>query len=474
MSLHKPRRALISVSDKRGLIDLAKNLIASQIEIIASDGTAEALRASGIPVTNVSEITGFPEILSGKVKTLHPAIHGAILAGNDEFGNLEKLAIDPIEIVIVNFYNPDFFDIGGPALVRAAAKNHQRVSIITSPDQYPDLCESLNGEISATKRREWARAAIAMTARYDLEILKNLGDELRYGENPHQRGWVSGSSSLGSAQLLQGKAMSYNNYLDSDFGLRALSLFAQPAVVIVKHGIPSGLACDQSIESAFDKALACDPISAFGGVIVANRELDGSLARKISQSFFEVIVAPGFSDAARLELGAKKNLRLIDIGIDHSLSSPIVNVREISGGYLFQERDHEIDKDDPASWILVSGPAIEDFTDLQCAWRTVQNVRSNAIVIASHQATVGIGSGQVSRVDAARIAVMRAGDRARNAVAASDAFFPFPDGLQVLIDAGVKAVVQPGGSARDSEVIDVAKKAGITMYFTGTRHFSHN
>lgn len=475
MSTHKPTRALISVSDKNGLLELARDLHEAKFEIIASDGTAENLRSAGIPVTQVSEITGFPEILGGKVKTLHPKIHGAILASESESSELEKLGITPIDIVIVNFYNPDFFDIGGPAIVRAAAKNHKRVSIITSPDQYDELREALKTGISPAMRREWARDAIAMTARYDLEILKNLGEELRYGENPHQRGWISGDKGLVTAPLLQGKAMSYNNYLDSDAGLRAISVFNQPTVAIIKHGIPAGLASGESIDLAFEKALRCDPLSAFGGVIVANSEITTSLAQSISESFYEVIVAPGYSSGALELFSSKKNLRLIELSDDHKIveERPGFSVKEIVGGFLFQDHDYESNSDNPRSWTLVAGAEVSNRSDLHFAWRAVRSVRSNTIVIASNQSTIGIGSGQVNRVDAARIAVARAGDSARGAVAASDAFFPFPDGLQVLIDAGITAVVQPGGSLRDAEVIDLANRSGITMYLTGTRHFSH-
>ena len=474
MSLHKSRRALISVSDKSGLIELARDLISAGIEIIASDGTAESLRISGIRVTNVSEVTGHPEILGGKVKTLHPKIHGAILASDEQFPELEREGITPIDIVIVNFYSPDFFDIGGPALVRAAAKNHSRVSIITNPTQYDDLRKSLLDGASLEKRREWARAAITLTAGYDLDILKDLGEELRYGENPHQRGWIGGSSALSSAHILQGKTMSYNNYLDSDFGLRAVSSFERPTVAIIKHGIPSGLASNDSLEGAFEKAQACDPLSAFGGVIVANREIDRNLARKIHQSFFEIVIAPDFSDDAREVFAEKRNLRLIVLDSSEIYRELRLEVRQILGGFLFQERDRETHSDEPSSWKLVSGNPMNDLSELHFAWRAVQCVRSNAIVIASQESTIGIGSGQVSRVDAARIAVMRAGVKTAGSVAASDAFFPFPDGLQILIDAGVRAVVHPGGSARDSEVIALAQRAGIRMYLTGTRHFSHN
>ena len=472
MQHRKVKRALLSVSNKSGLLDLASKLVENGVDIIASDGTAAFLRESKISVRTVTEVTGSPEMLGGRVKTLHPLIHGAILASDQDSEEVARLGIGLIDLVVINFYPSDFFDIGGPALVRAAAKNYERVAIITSTDQYVELTQSLEPGSDVTRRKRWARCAIEMTAKYDLEILRGLGTELRYGENPHQRGWVSGSGGLAAAPLLQGKAMSYNNYLDADSALNVLRDFEPPSVAIVKHGIPAGIACADSIESAFENALACDPISAFGGVIASNRIITYGMASAISQSFFEVIVAPDFEGEAREVLATKKNLRLISL--PDAKKKPEIHAKAIDGGFIFQTRDDEGVGDDPKTWTLVSGQHMSDLEQLLFAWRAVRTVRSNAVVICQNFATVGIGSGQVNRLDAARIAVTRAEKRAIGACAASDAFFPFVDGLKLLIDAGVKAVVQPGGSVRDDEVIEIARSAGITMYLTGTRHFSHN
>ena len=472
MQHRKVKRALLSVSNKSGLLDLASKLVENGVEIIASDGTAAFLRESKISVRTVTEVTGSPEMLGGRVKTLHPLIHGAILASDHDGEEVARLGIGLIDLVVINFYPSDFFDIGGPALVRAAAKNYERVSIITGPDQYLELTQSLEQGSDVTSRKRWARRAIEMTAKYDLEILRDLGSELRYGENPHQRGWVSGSGGLAEAPLLQGKAMSYNNYLDADSALNVLRDFELPSVVIIKHGIPAGIASADSIESAFEAALACDPVSAFGGVIASNRIITQGMASAISESFFEVIVAPDFESKAQEVLAAKKSLRLI--ALPDWKKKPEIQSRGIDGGFIFQTMDDIVLGDDPKTWTLVSGQPMSDLEQLHFAWRAVRAVRSNAIVISQDLATVGIGSGQVNRMDAAQIAVMRAGNRAKGACAASDAFFPFADGLQILIDAGVKAVVQPGGSVRDDEVIEIARSAGITMYLTGTRHFSHN
>jgi phosphoribosylaminoimidazolecarboxamide formyltransferase/IMP cyclohydrolase len=465
-------RALISVSDKSGIIELAGDLYRQGVEIVASDGTAATLRGAGISARAVSEITGSPELLGGKVKTLHPTIHAAVLASESELKELAQVGIEPIDLVIVNLYTPEFFDIGGPALIRAAAKNYARVTVVTSPEQYPELRQLLESGSTEADRKRFAEKAITLTAEYDLAILKNLGRELRYGENPHQRGWISGSSGLAGAEVLQGKAISFNNYLDANAGLKIIRSLTQPSIAIIKHGIPSGVASAASIESAWELALKSDPLSAFGGVIVANRAITGELAQVINQSFFEQILAPEFSEQARKTFSEKKNLRLI--ALQDAEPSSRVEMRAIDGGFLLQEPDRGSELDLSEHWKLVSGAPLTNFDDALFAWKISQSVRSNAIVVAKQQATVGIGSGQVNRVDAARLATTRAGQRAIGSVAASDAFFPFADGLQILIDAGVSAVVQPGGSVRDDEVIALAQSAGITMYFTGIRHFSHN
>lgn len=475
MQRNKFSRALISVTDKTGISELAEELVAAGVEIIASDGTAAHLSHSGIKVRTVSEVTGYPELLGGKVKTLHPVIHAAILAKEDEFEQLKNQGILPIDLVIINLYPAESFDIGGPALIRAAAKNRSRVSIITSVDQYQELRNAITLGTTLDQREKWAQKAILSTAAYDLEIARERGTELRYGENPHQRGWISGRTGLAAAPLLQGKAMSFNNYLDADAGIRATALFSEPTIAIIKHAIPAGIASASKLSEALSAAIACDPISCFGGVVVANRNVTREEAAIITESFFEVLIAPTVDNDALEILGAKKNLRVLALGNNVNIANEQeIEERLIDGGFIFQDRDAESSHDHPENWTLVSGKALVDRESLLFAWRAVRCVRSNAIVICKGRATVGIGSGQVNRVDAARIALSRAGERASQGIAASDAFFPFSDGLQLLIDAGVTTVIQPGGSVRDGEVIDLARAAGITMYLTGVRHFSHN
>lgn len=476
MSRKRISRALISVTNKDGVIELAEALVRSGVEIIASDGTAAHLNSAGITVKTISQVTGFPEILEGRVKTLHPLIHAAILADTENpshRADLASHAITPIDLVIVNLYEPSFFDIGGPALIRAAAKNHKHVLVITDPTQYPWLMHEMSHGFDESQRRGSARRAIELTARYDLGILREMSDLLRYGENPHQRGWVAGSGELASSIPLQGKAMSYNNFLDADVALKSIAPFESPVAVIIKHGIPSGIAQSSRINEAFASALASDQLSAFGGVLAVNREFDETLALQVTKYFFEVIVAPRFTDGARRVLIEKKNLRLLEVAPTQS-STP--HVREIAGGFLFQDPDTDtLESDSPTHWRLVAGKAApnELINDLAFSWRAIRSIRSNAILIAKDCASIGIGAGQVSRVDAARHAIDRAGARARGAVAASDAFFPFADGIRELAAAGISAIVQPGGSLRDGEVIEAAEAAGMTMYFTGDRHFSH-
>lgn len=469
-------RALISVTDKAGIIEVAKALIANKVEIIASDGSAAVLRSAEIPVKTISEVTGFPEILQGRVKTLHPLIHGAILADSSDSAHradLKKFGIEPIDLVIVNLYEPSFFDIGGPALIRAAAKNHAHVLVITSTAQYGPLIDGLHNGFDEKFRLDAARLAIETTARYDLAILRDLGEQLRYGENPHQRAWIAGQIGLAAARSIQGKAMSYNNYLDLDAALKCLSSFADPTAVIIKHGIPTGIATQAQIADSYAAALQADELSAFGGVVGLNRAVDTSLASSLSETFFEVICAPHFTESAREILQQKKNLRLIELSPEENKE---IALREIDGGFLFQEPDtRKLESDSAASWRLVAGNAVtpETLRDLEFAWRAIRSIRSNAILLAKDGSSVGIGAGQVNRLDAALQAIGRAGSKAHGAVAASDAFFPFSDGPIALAQAGIIAIVQPGGSVRDQDIIDAVASAGMSMYFTGDRHFSH-
>lgn len=517
MSEHIPiRRALISVYDKSGLIDLARGLHAGGVEIISTGSTAAQIAAAGISVTPVEEVTGFPECLDGRVKTLHPRIHAGILADRrlpEHVEQLRELEVQPFDLVVVNLYpfadtvasGADFdacveqIDIGGPAMVRAAAKNHPSVAVVVSPDSYSQVLDAVaHGGFTLTQRRALAAQAFQHTASYDVAVATWLGEqledndftgatyqrqaELRYGENPHQSAalFTDGSGTgLAAAKQLHGKEMSYNNYVDADAAWRAAHDHDRPAVAIIKHANPCGIAVGETIAQAHAGAHSCDPVSAFGGVIAANREIDGQTARQIHGIFTEVVVAPGFTDEAIEVLSTKKNLRLLVV----TPAQEKLEERPISGGLLVQARDEiTAPGDDSATWTLAAGEAADEATmaDLEFAWRAVRAVKSNAILLAADGASVGVGMGQVNRVDSARLAVERANtlaadsvQRAAGSVASSDAFFPFADGLEILIDAGVKAVVQPGGSVRDEEVIAAAQEAGVTMYFTGTRHFFH-
>jgi len=513
------RRALLSVSDKTGLVALAAALHAAGVALVSTGGSARAIAEAGLPVTPVEEVTGFPECLDGRVKTLHPSIHGGLLADTRLPSHTQQIAdlgITPFELVVVNLYPfretvasgagfddcVEQIDIGGPAMIRAAAKNHPSVAVVVDPTRYPDIEQALGaGGFSLSERTALAAAAFAHTAAYDVAVASYLNgviapddgwpewtgatwekaSPLRYGENPHQqaalyRHWRPG---LASAVQLHGKEMSYNNYVDVDAAWRAASDFTDPAVAIIKHANPCGIAAiaggaDDAVTLAHQRAHACDPVSAFGGVIAVNRQVTAELAEQIADVFTEVLLAPGFADDAVRILTRKKNIRLLVMPAD-SASDP-AEFKAISGGLLVQLRD-KIDApgDDPASWTLAAGPAVDDvvLADLNFAWRACRSVKSNAILLAKDGASVGIGMGQVNRVDSARLAVERAGDRAVDSVAASDAFFPFADGLEILLAAGVRAVVQPGGSVRDPEVIAAAEAAGVSMYLTGTRHFFH-
>jgi phosphoribosylaminoimidazolecarboxamide formyltransferase/IMP cyclohydrolase len=509
------RRALVSVYDKTGLLELATALAAAGVEIVSTGSTAKLIADAGHAVTEVSELTGFPESLDGRVKTLHPAVHAGLLADLRLESHAEQLAalgIEAFQLVVSNLYpfsetvasgaEPDAvveqIDIGGPSMVRGAAKNHANVAIVTSPAQYPDLLDALRaGGTSLAQRRELALAAFRHTASYDVAVASWLGaviapdDEgtgfpgwvgetwqrqslLRYGENSHQRAALYGSvtgGGIAQATQLGGKEMSYNNYVDADAALRAAYDLETPAVAIIKHANPCGIATASTIAEAHAAAHACDPVSAYGGVIAANRPITREAAESIAPIFTEVVVAPSFDPEALEILQAKKNLRLLQLPADYARSG--TELRQISGGVLLQTADAQFA---PAlQWKLVAGTAADAVTlaDLEFAWRACRSVKSNAILLASSGASVGVGMGQVNRVDSCKLAVERAGSRAAGSVAASDAFFPFADGAQILIDAGVKAIVQPGGSIRDEEVIAAAAAAGVTMYFTEERHFFH-
>ena len=503
------RRALISVTDKSGIVELARALNQSNYEIVATTGTAKGLRAAGIEAREISEITGVGELASGRVKTLHPHIFAGILATGSERESLfsggatgegsgEGGAIAPIDIVVVNLYrfdvdqinvdqiDVDQIDIGGVSLIRAAAKNFEDVTLLSSPSQYGELIESLPMGLDSERRRELAGIGFALTARYDLEIARAFANgssttgALRYGENPHQSASLlsdgSGIAGAKNRSHRNAKALSYNNYLDADAAWQAVWDHGDEdaIVAIIKHSNPCGIAKAKSPRAAFRKALECDPASSYGGVVASNRAIDIDLAKDLSEIFLEVIVAPSFTEEALAQLQRRESLRLIEMGIDSADRRSLRDGAFISGGILLQERD-EIASESPLDWELVAGSPVSDdvMRDLLFAWRSVRSVKSNAIVIAKDEATVGIGMGQVSRVDAARLAVMRGGDRVRAAVAASDAFFPFADGAMELASAGVVAIVQPGGSKRDNEVIEAISAAGVSMYFTHRRHFSH-
>ncbi len=516
------RRALVSVSDKTGLVELARDLHAAGVEIVSTGSTAAMVETAGVPVVRVETLTGFPECLDGRVKTLHPRVHAGLLGDPDRpahAAQLAELGIATFDLLVCNLYPfretvaagaglhecVEQIDIGGPAMVRAAAKNHAAVAVVTSPEDYPLVRRALaEGGFTLAERRRLAARAFALTAEYDLAVASwaaqtlappeadeagvawpsflgtaaHLVEVLRYGENPHQAAALyadpGGPSGLAGARQLSGKAMSYNNYVDADAAWRTVHDFDEPCVAVVKHANPCGVAVGADVAEAHRRAHACDPVSAFGGVIAANRPVSMEMARQVAEIFTEVIVAPGYEEGAVEVLAGRKGLRILEAPPRAAESREL---RRISGGVLVQTPDRlDAAGDDPATWTLVAGePADPDtLADLVFAWRACRSVKSNAILLAAGGATVGIGMGQVNRVDAARLAVQRAGaERARGAVAASDAFFPFPDGLQVLIDAGVRAVVQPGGSVRDTEVTAVAAEAGITMYLTGARHFHH-
>jgi phosphoribosylaminoimidazolecarboxamide formyltransferase / IMP cyclohydrolase len=563
------RRALLSVYDKTGLVELAKALHEAGAEIVSTGTTARTVEQAGIPVTKVEDLTGFPEALGGRVKTLHPRVHAGLLADSmnpDHSQQLIDLGIAPFQLLVSNLYPfeqtvasgaddgeiIEQIDIGGPAMVRAAAKNHGSVAVVTSPAQYGDVVTAIadNG-FTMEQRRRLAAQAYAHTAAYDAavsswfaasyapdEIARETGwpdliaqvwtrsDALRYGENPHQkaaiykalsaRGTTPGApavavertrsqkprpyqvrstatdpdlavssadtgnvtdSGIANAEVLHGKAMSYNNYVDADSARRAAYDFAEPCVAIIKHSNPCGIAIGTNIATAHAKALACDPLSAYGGVVAANSAVTDAMAEQITEGFAEVVIAPDFDPAAvDILTGRWKNIRLLRCAPPPRSGSADFEFRPVTGGMLAQTWDRvDAPGDDPANWELKTGEAADAATlaDLAFAWRACRAVKSNAILLAAGGASVGVGMGQVNRVDSARLAVARAGNRAVGSVASSDAYFPFPDGFEILAEAGVRAVAEPGGSIRDDGVIEAARAAGVTLYFTGVRHFYH-
>lgn len=510
------RRALVSVYDKTGLEELAQGLHAAGVQLVSTGSTAGKIAAAGVPVTKVEELTGFPECLDGRVKTLHPKVHAGILADlrlEDHQRQLADLGVEPFDLVIVNLYpfqqtvasgaSPDEcveqIDIGGPSMVRAAAKNHPSVAVVVNPARYGDVLAALtDGGFDLATRKRLAAEAFAHTAAYDTAVASWFAADyaaaddsgfpaflgstytrknvLRYGENPHQGAalYVDGTGGLADAEQLHGKEMSYNNFTDTEAARRAAYDHSEPCVAIIKHANPCGIAIGADVAEAHRKAHECDPLSAFGGVIAVNRPVSRAMAEQVAEIFTEVIVAPGYEDGAVEALTKKKNIRVLRCP---DAPSNAVEAKAIDGGALLQVTDRlQAEGDDAATWTLAAGEplAADELAELAFAWRACRAVKSNAILLAKDGATVGVGMGQVNRVDSAKLAVQRAGEeRARGAYAASDAFFPFPDGFEVLADAGVKAVVQPGGSVRDELVVEAAKKAGVTMYFTGTRHFFH-
>ena len=517
------KRALVSVYDKSGLEDLVRGLHEAGVELVSTGGSAALIAGLGLPVTKVEDLTGFPECLDGRVKTLHPRVHAGILADRRLDSHVEQLAelgVEPFDLVVSNLYpfvqtvasgaTPDEcveqIDIGGPSMVRAAAKNHPSVAIVTSPERYDEVLAAVAaGGFTLAERQRLAAEAFTHTASYDVAVASWMGNvltdtsdapagseagfpawvgatweraaTLRYGENPHQpaalyTGVFGGG--LAGAEQLHGKEMSYNNYVDTEAARRAANDFAEPAVAIIKHANPCGLAVGADVAEAHRRAHECDPVSAFGGVIAVNRPVSVEMARQVAEVFTEVIVAPAYDAGAVEILQGKKNIRILVCPVEEHADQ--VEFRAISGGILMQRVDHvDAEGDDPSTWTLATGEAAapEVLADLAFAWKACRAVKSNAILLAKGGASVGIGMGQVNRVDSCRLAVERAGERAAGSVAASDAFFPFEDGPQVLLDAGVAAIVQPGGSVRDELTVEACKAAGVTMYFTGTRHFFH-
>ncbi len=523
MTTIKIKRALLSVSDKTGLVELGTALAARGVELVSTGGTAKALRDARLVVRDVADLTGFPEMMDGRVKTLHPKVHGGLLAVRDNPEHVAAMAahdIDAIDLVVVNLYpfaqtvtrgaNRDEvienIDIGGPSMVRSAAKNHAHVAIVTDPKDYALVA---TGETTLSQRKGFAAKAYALTAQYDATIAAwfafadqeevfpqdvaiplHLQQELRYGENPHQHAALyvpAGPATKGIAQAeqVQGKALSYNNYNDADAALELVAEFAgdQPTVVIVKHANPCGVASAATLLDAYSAAFACDTVSAFGGIIACNRPLDGPTAEAIAEIFTEVVVAPDADEAARAVFARKKNLRLLLAGDLPDARRPGLTLKSIAGGYLLQSRDNGALADDMLKVVTKRQPTEQELCDARFAWIVAKHVKSNAIVYAKDRTTAGVGAGQMNRLESARIAAWKARDAADKAgwaepltigsSVASDAFFPFADGLLAVVEAGATCVIQPGGSIRDDEVIAAADEAGLAMIFTGMRHFRH-
>ncbi|MEM1688885.1 MAG: bifunctional phosphoribosylaminoimidazolecarboxamide formyltransferase/IMP cyclohydrolase [Candidatus Hadarchaeales archaeon] len=506
----KIKRALVSVYNKTGIVDFCKELQKLGIEIISTGRTAKLLRENGIRVLEVSEITKFPEMLDGRVKTLHPKIHGGILAIRDKDEHIRQIreqGIEPIDLVVVNLYPfeevvakgasleeaIENIDIGGPAMVRSAAKNYKYVGVIVDPEDYPKILEEIRntGELSEKTREMLAVKAFLHTARYDAIISNYLGSVfeygdfpeifnlsyrkiamLRYGENPHQRGVLYSDGSkkgIANAEFLQGKELSYNNLLDAEAGWKLVNEFKEPAAVIIKHGNPCGVACASDLQEAYSKAYECDPVSAYGGIVAVNGKVTPPLAEKIISVFLEVLCAPDYDKEALKILEKKPNLRVLRVSGDFER----IGIRQISGGLLVQDEDLVDLKPEELKVVTKKKPGTKELEDLLFAWKVVKHVKSNAIVLAKDKQTVGIGAGQMSRVDSTEIAIRKAGERSKGSVLASDGFIPFPDTVQKAAEAGVTAIIQPGGSIRDQQIIDAADDLGISMVFTGIRHFRH-
>ncbi|MGG2936720.1 bifunctional phosphoribosylaminoimidazolecarboxamide formyltransferase/IMP cyclohydrolase [Bacillus pacificus] len=509
------KRALVSVSDKTGVVEFVKGLLEQGIEVISTGGTKKLLEENGLQVIGISEVTGFPEIMDGRVKTLHPNIHGGLLAVRDNethVAQMNELGIEPIDFVVVNLYpfketiaKPDVtfadaienIDIGGPTMIRSAAKNHKFVSVIVDPVDYDVVLAELeeNGEVKEETKRKLAAKVFRHTAAYDALIsnylTEQMGEEspetltvtfekkqdLRYGENPHQKATFykapfAATSSVAYAEQLHGKELSYNNINDADAALSTVKEFTEPAVVAVKHMNPCGVGVGIDIHEAYTRAYEADPVSIFGGIIAANREIDKSTAEKLHEIFLEIIIAPSFSKEALEVLQSKKNLRLLTVNIEKSTSAS-KKLTSVQGGLLVQEEDTLSLDESTISIPTKREPSEQEWKDLKLAWKVVKHVKSNAIVLAKDDMTIGVGAGQMNRVGSAKIAITQAGEKAQGSALASDAFFPMPDTLEEAAKAGITAIIQPGGSIRDEDSIKVADTYGIAMVFTGVRHFKH-
>jgi len=522
MQLNEIKRVLISVTDKKGIVDFTRALSAFGVEILSTGGTAAQLRNSGIAVKDVSEYTGFPEMMDGRLKTLHPKIHGGLLALRDNDAHVKAMkehGIERIDMVVINLYQfeetvakedctldhaIENIDIGGPTMLRAAAKNYRFVTVVTDPTDYTAIIEEMKktgGKISAATNYRLAVKTFQLTARYDGAISNYLGkidpegenknfpdtftvqftmaQSLRYGENPHQmaafyRENDQSLSAIANAKQLQGKELSYNNIMDSDAAWQAVSEFDKPAAVVMKHANPCGAATsDTNIGEAYRKAMETDPVSAFGGIVALNRPVDKDSAVELAKTFLEVIIAPAFDEEAKAILSAKKNVRVLEIPATLNQQASGYDFRKVVGGLLVQERDRKQSDIRQANVVTKRKPTEEEYEALDFAWRVVKYVKSNAIVYATKDQLVGVGAGQMSRVDSVKIAKMKAQLQTKGCVLASDAFFPFRDGVDMAAEAGITAIIQPGGSVRDEESIQAADEHGMAMIFTGVRHFRH-